>query len=71
MASEVAFDVWVELVCHGCASTVSGQHTYGRIPRGVMRKEAESEGWKQIGLNWYCKFCAAKSAPPVEEEKMR
>ncbi len=37
--------IWCELVCIECASTTSGRHTYGAIPRASMKREATKDGW--------------------------
>ena len=52
--------VWCEIVCNECASTATGQFTYAGVPRKALEKSAESEGFKFIDGEPYCRRCAQR-----------
>lgn len=41
----MATGIWCEFVCHHCACSAEGQHTYGAIPRKAMKQRATKSGW--------------------------
>lgn len=48
-------EVWCELVCGTCAVAGPGSHSYkDRVPRVMLRKRAEREGWQFEGDLPFC-----------------
>jgi hypothetical protein len=58
----IRFDVWIELVCHKCASTRFGRHLYSDIRWDTLQMEAEAAGWTIIQdgslRDWLCTKCS-------------
>lgn len=52
----MTWQVWVEIVCFSCASTIAGQHCV-EVPRGEMKAQAIKAGWKLYNEEWHCKRC--------------
>jgi hypothetical protein len=54
----MAIFIWCEIVCATCAKTSEGRFTTSHIPRLLLKKSAQREGFVFVGNEAYCSMCA-------------
>jgi hypothetical protein len=54
----MAIFIWCEIVCATCARPSEGRFTNSHIPRLLLKKAAQREGFVFVGNEAYCTVCA-------------